>query len=702
MRKRVLPLIVALFFAIPVILSAQTWEPLGPYGISTLYQVAESDSALVMLCDVGSATELFRSEDNGISWERTDFPYNKMKERLSAIACLDNVFYAATFHSDVCMSTDHGRTWIVRNDIHDGQFSFAVGSMLDINNSLYVGWGDKYYNSNDSGLTYFFEKARVDGDMIKSFIIKDNLIDNIVTVTKNGVYLSNDRAGSWKTITPEFVEDDYDGRDLAVLGKTIYVSTYRRVYYSSDLGATWKVSTPFTLGATYMRIASYASRLWIASDSSLFSTSNNFASVEKAVMPPTYRFTWSLVPTTKGLFISAYEGGAYVTFDSAKTWIFLEEGFPLRVMSNVWANDDVLLGGTATGLLMRSTNNGNSWELSFQSSTIASGSNQFSATCQIGDTIVTTIDEDHLVLRSGDDGITWVTNDKPAPWYEIHDIAGNNSVWVAVIKRDGSVVRSSDRGGSWSLVKGGYANDNFRMITLFDTSFYAASPRDGIWRSNADATKFEKLVGVGLPEGTCYSVASNDRAIFVGSHAGLYRSLDSGASWQKIDFPFTSQVYDIKCYGANVVILERTSVNNMLYFSPNNCDTIITLTEGGFTSRETAEVDINSNYLFAQTRDKGIFRYNYLPLKSVRHEVAQNSFTLYPNPAQTVVHIKARDKANAEVHVVDMLGRVVRTARLSDEGKLTIDVSDLPNGIYTVMLEYNGVVTFERKVVLAK
>lgn len=696
MKKHVLFLVVLVFTCISSAAISQTWEPLGPYGPRTVLKVAESDSALVMLCDVASGTSLFRSEDKGKTWEESPFPYNKVGAKLSHVECLDNVFYAATFKSDLCMSVDHGRTWIVRNDIHSGQFSFAVASMLDINNSLYVGWGDKYYNSNDSGLTYFFEKASVSGEMIKSSIINDN----IVTITKEGVYRSDDRAGSWKTITPTFADGDYHATDLAVLGNTIYVGSYRRIYYTTDMGTTWGVSNAFPEAVAYMRIAAYASRLWITSDSSLFYTSDRFTTLEKAAMPPGSRFSWTLIPTRNGLLLSSYEGGVHLTFDTAKTWMFLEENFPPRVMNNVWANDNVLMAGTATGILTRSTNNGMTWERSFQSMTTGSGSNQFSAMFGLGDSIFITTDENHQIMRSGDNGVSWTTDGISAPWIEVHDIAGREGLWVAVIKRTGSAFRSTDRGSSWTKINGSFSNDNFRMLALHDTSFFAASPSGGVWRSNADATKFEKLAS--LPASTSYSVASNGKTLYAGYYASLFRSRDSGATWYPVDIPLTGEVYDIKCYGSNVVILERTSVNNMIYYSPDECDKVIILTPGGFTSRDTWEVAINNNYLFAQSKEKGIFRYNYLPLKSVKHEVAQSSFMLYPNPAQTSVNIGARGKANATIYLVDMLGREVRTERLSQEGKLTLEISDLPNGIYTIMLEHNGAITFEGKVVVTK
>src|SRR5688572_29738922 len=138
MKKYVLFLFVLIFTCISSAANSQTWEPLGPHGPRTVFKVAESDSALVMLCEVAAGTRVFRSEDKGKTWDESPFPYTAIKEKLSHVECVDNVFYGASFHSDLCMSTDHGRTWEVRNDIHDGQFNFAVASILGVNGALYV------------------------------------------------------------------------------------------------------------------------------------------------------------------------------------------------------------------------------------------------------------------------------------------------------------------------------------------------------------------------------------------------------------------------------------------------------------------------------------------------------------------------------------------------------------------------------------
>ncbi|HEY6170792.1 MAG TPA: T9SS type A sorting domain-containing protein, partial [Candidatus Kapabacteria bacterium] len=510
------------------------------------------------------------------------------------------------------------------------------------------------------------------------------------------VYYSADRAGSWKKISPSFQVDDDVKRDIAVLDGTIYVSTHRRVYYSSDMGSSWSVSDTFAVDKLLSPyLAAYASRLWIASRESLYYTSDRFATLHEASPPPGTRTGYSLTATKNGLLHSSYEGGAHLSFDTARTWTYIQEKVTPRAMSNVWVKDDLLIAGSESGILMCSTNNGNSWNRSFHSNPIDNRSNQFNALFALGDSLFVTTDKDHHIIRSGDNGMTWTTNQKEFPWSVTLDMVGNDMIWVAVTLFNGYMYRSTDRGASWTLIEGEYTASRFSEILLHDSTFFLAWHDTGLLRSNADATAFERLTDVGaLPPGKCFSVASNGKTLFAGINRHIYRSRDSGVTWQEMNFLFDNEVYDIKCYGTNVVILDRPQEmyqkKTMVYYSPNECDTIISLSPDGFISRSSSEVAINNKYIFAQSIDWGILRYNYLPLVSVSEIKEQQQFTLYPNPAQTVVNIEAPDKANAIVHLFDMLGREVRRERLSEEGKLTLDVSDLTNGIYTVMLEYKG------------
>ena len=66
-------------------------------------------------------------------------------------------------------------------------------------------------------------------------------------------------------------------------------------------------------------------------------------------------------------------------------------------------------------------------------------------------------------------------------------------------------------------------------------------------------------------------------------------------------------------------------------------------------------------------------------------EVEESSLKVYPNPASSNVTIE-RTKGSSWISIYDLKGVEVRRARFEDS-KLTLDVSDLPSGIYIVKTE---------------
>jgi len=69
-------------------------------------------------------------------------------------------------------------------------------------------------------------------------------------------------------------------------------------------------------------------------------------------------------------------------------------------------------------------------------------------------------------------------------------------------------------------------------------------------------------------------------------------------------------------------------------------------------------------------------------------QILFNTF-IYPNPASEDVNI-ITPESNNPIHLYDMLGREMLKGTTSDEGKLRLDVSKTPKGVYSVMLEHAG------------
>ena len=63
-------------------------------------------------------------------------------------------------------------------------------------------------------------------------------------------------------------------------------------------------------------------------------------------------------------------------------------------------------------------------------------------------------------------------------------------------------------------------------------------------------------------------------------------------------------------------------------------------------------------------------------------------FTLLPNPANESIDIRFSESGNHKIKVTDILGKIIME-KTTNENSLTINSSQLPNGIYFVF-EFNS------------
>ena len=70
----------------------------------------------------------------------------------------------------------------------------------------------------------------------------------------------------------------------------------------------------------------------------------------------------------------------------------------------------------------------------------------------------------------------------------------------------------------------------------------------------------------------------------------------------------------------------------------------------------------------------------------IESNVAEN-FSIYPNPATDIVNIKS--DSNAELAIFNATGKEVKRIR-TNEGSTSINISDLPNGMYFIVIDGNA------------
>ena len=87
--------------------------------------------------------------------------------------------------------------------------------------------------------------------------------------------------------------------------------------------------------------------------------------------------------------------------------------------------------------------------------------------------------------------------------------------------------------------------------------------------------------------------------------------------------------------------------------------------------------------------------------EKIKHEPV---LKLYPNPAQNSITIEYKAVAeNSKLFFIDMLGSVIEVKELHENGgKLSVNTSSFPNGIYLARLENSEYSSLMSKFIIQK
>lgn len=105
----------------------------------------------------------------------------------------------------------------------------------------------------------------------------------------------------------------------------------------------------------------------------------------------------------------------------------------------------------------------------------------------------------------------------------------------------------------------------------------------------------------------------------------------------------------------------------------------------------------NGNYSVKYTSEEGceIFSnyFNYTSLSITEH-TNQGTVSIFPNPANTTLFIKAEDNSLSQYQIYNSIGQMLKQGKLTEN---SIDLSGLPKGIYLIQLNFKNGQTFHSK-----
>lgn len=430
-----------------------------------------------------------------------------------------NVAYNSTLNSIVFITTDKG---------------FAVGnggSLMKTTN------GGLSWTAYSTGYSFHFEEIFFVNESIGFLVGNKNyeLNGRLLKTTDGGVtwqmVLTNDASIQFHTVY--FINENIG-----------YVGANSHIYKTTNGGATWTTNTSIGSNITtfYFKNANegFLSAVLNGTPAGGYKTTDGGN-------------TWTEFepdPCVKLFFVNQNVGyllmnsGTLIkkTIDGGLTWNPTNPcglGFVKKVVFKDELNGLVL--GNTNGHIARTTDGGNSW-------TIVQNQTDF-----ILNNISVSPDGGYFscgqsgrIKRSTDNGSTWLQVQAGLLHHRLNQMCFLNDSTLFAVGDAGLLVKSTDRGSSWATIDAGTTQNLLSITKTPDNTFYIVGTNNVLLKSTNS--------GVSWSSSNAGFTSNTDKfgeVFFVNNTTGfagvdkLYKTTNSGSSWQQVLQPTYTPIYRI-------------------------------------------------------------------------------------------------------------------------------------------------------------
>ncbi len=625
-----------------------SWQISANIGGQFLMLSARGNNAIAarILSGVSSYYQIYRTTDNGDSWNRISAAGNQKSQPFSladdgsAYGLFRDSFFGQAFGPYWLVTYDGVSSWPTIGNPLPNQVTagtdFVSGTLIDHHGVILVGTTKAgLFLTRDQGQTW---EASFGGRGISALALT---ADNHIYLAANpaisdgGVYVSADGAQSWTYLG--FSDKTVTALSADVSG-TIVVSTSDGSYRYTGNPDAWEYSGPISESFDVMKSAGADTVLGSSGTWGLFRSVDGGASWMQS--GPRKRDVFSIIETSSGTTIAGTLGArTFRSSDDGVNWTQAPAG---SICDNIYAlaeHGGSLYAGTECGIY-RSTDDGADWD--HPGSGLPTGPVAALAVLPGGDVYAGTL---FGVARSTDGGSTWKTV----------GLASNGIV---------------------SLCSGPLGQ------------LFAVTDQSGVYESDDGGSSWLER---GLVRNDLLSVHADEAGtLFVGAYGGVFRSTDSGLSWTPRQFT-NGYVSSIASLGFQSVY---AAAQQGVFVSSDDGDSWNAVPASGLGFPHVLSLGFDAHgLLFAGTYNGGVFRTAQTLLGVEAAVAVPTAFLLaqnYPNPFNpaTVIEfsVPAGDRAAVTLRVFDLLGRQV--ASLADGPKapgvyrIAWDASALPAGVY--------------------
>lgn len=409
---------------------------------------------------------VFRSRDNGVSWQETDNglkPYNSMANRLG-LRCLATIpgdigsaFLLAGTNSGLFLSTDQGESWYLDNgNLPNSSItgSTAVAALVLVDTELFAGTENGVFLSTNYGLNWNGVNSGLTDTLIYSLIANGSYL---FAGTFSGVFVSSNRGSTW-TLKDSGMTSISHVEALAALRGRIFAGTYDGNYVSTNNGESWIRMDTSGLSEGVTAFAVVDSEVYAGWGNGGVSASTDFGNSWSYLgLPNKYISSLTTCPILSDgyVLLSGTAQGIYRSTDYGRSWH--SPGVP---NPNVWFVSNIgtkLFAGTPSGAFA-STDNGTSWT----DISIGAESQSVRSFTALGNRIFAGIAYQGEIFVSSDSGTSWVAADSGLSAYNVTTLATNGTDIIAGLESMPVILNVS--GALWRKLKTPAMEFTYRQI----------------------------------------------------------------------------------------------------------------------------------------------------------------------------------------------------------------------------------------------
>jgi photosystem II stability/assembly factor-like uncharacterized protein len=484
-------------------------------------------------------------------------PYGGTVRSLLVSSKNSSLVYLGTNDGQLFKSTDGGASWrLLYPGLKRRQYVIdsIVEDPVDADHLYVGGWdlrsdGGGLFESGDAGRSWNQVILPVANVAVRAFAISKGHPGYMIAGTGAGVFVSADGGETWQQRGAS-IEAFRQAESVAINPKdphVLFVGTWHLGYRSSDFGKTWEQNSRGMISDSDVFSICIDERdpktVFASACTGLYRSVDHGASWTRLrVFPESYLVRAQVVVIDPHHSERVYGGtteGLFLSRDSGKTWNRVTSSdLTVNAIQVDPADSNVILIGTELHGVLHSNNGGRTWTESNTGFVNRSIARVLPDPERPGRFLVGELFE-------GKVGGFYMYDNPINDWVSLNprEIPGVGMLSLVVLPGQRGRIAGTARGAflrrdassGWIGLPGPISR-----LSVYDLAvdgggeWVFAGTNDGVYRARLDELRFEKPPHYNFIPRVFSLLASKDNSgpIFAGSHFGVLRSSDSGATWE--------------------------------------------------------------------------------------------------------------------------------------------------------------------------